>query len=205
MDVSKRLEQPVSNHPSGSEGSRLIQVVHSETHSIKVRIHLVHILANLLPHFCFNRVRTLLYRFVGVKIGNGTLILGTVEMSGMGAVWQKLTMGSMCQITGPAYFDLNDRITIGDDVSVGHHCVLITTNHRVGPSRHRCGEFNCAPIIIENGAWLGACVTVLPGVTIGRGAIIAAGSVVTKSVAANVIVGGVPAKPIKELSDSGAE
>ena len=55
------------------------------------------------------------------------------------------------------------------------------------------------PIRIENKVWLGANVTILPGVTIGEGAIVAAGAVVTKDVAARTIVGGVPAKVIKKI------
>ena len=55
------------------------------------------------------------------------------------------------------------------------------------------------PIHIENKVWLGANVTILPGVTIGEGAIVAAGAVVTKDVAARTIVGGIPAKVIKKI------
>lgn len=187
--------------PSGLV-SRLLSIVRNETESIKLRIHLAHTLSNLLPHFCFNRVRTALYRSIGVSIGNGTLVLGTMELSGMGAVWSKLRIGSDCQITGPCYFDLNAPVTLGNDIAVGHHAVFVTTNHRMGPSRHRAGEFMCSPIKVEDGAWIGARATILPGVTIGYGAVVAAGAVVTGDVPPNTIVGGVPAKCIREIHDA---
>jgi acetyltransferase-like isoleucine patch superfamily enzyme len=86
-------------------------------------------------------------------------------------------------------------ITIGDGTLIGHGSTLTTLNHSVDPSRR--GDMTPAPIVIGRHVWLGASVTVVPGVAIGDGAIVAAGAVVTQDVVANTIVGGVPAKLIR--------
>lgn len=88
-------------------------------------------------------------------------------------------------------------ITIGDGVLIGHNVVLATLNHAFEPSHRQ--DMNPQPIKIGNNVWIGANSTILPGVTIGDGAIIAAGAVVSKDVPENAVVGGVPAKIIKYI------
>ena|SRR5437868_3551554 len=88
-------------------------------------------------------------------------------------------------------------ITIEDEVLLGPKVNLITENHPFDPANRRA--LICKPIVIKRKAWIGAAATILPGVTIGENSIIAAGAVVTKDVPDNTIVGGVPAKIIKEL------
>lgn len=88
-------------------------------------------------------------------------------------------------------------IYIGDDVLIGHNACLLTLNHAQDPENR--ADMYPEPIHIEDKAWLGSNVTVLPGVTIGEGAIVAAGAVVTKDVDPNTIVGGIPAKFIKNV------
>ena len=75
--------------------------------------------------------------------------------------------------------------------------VLATLNHEQDPKRR--GELIPKPIHIGKNVWIGAHATVLQGVTVGDGAIIAAGAVVTKDVPSGIIVGGVPAKMIKQI------
>lgn len=88
-------------------------------------------------------------------------------------------------------------ITIGNDVLIGPKVNLITINHPQNPAERRATY--TAPIVIKNGVWIGAAATIMPGVTIGENSIVAAGSVVTKDVPDNMVVGGVPAKIIKEI------
>lgn len=90
-------------------------------------------------------------------------------------------------------------IFIGDGVLIGHNVVLATLNHAKSP----CDRSTMlpAPIHIGKNVWIGANATVLPGVTIGDGAIVAAGAVVNRDVPENTVVGGVPAKVIKHLSE----
>jgi acetyltransferase-like isoleucine patch superfamily enzyme len=88
-------------------------------------------------------------------------------------------------------------ITIGNDCLLGHHCTITTINHCEDPNKR--GDMILKAVRIEDKVWIGANVTILPGVTIGEGAIIAAGAVVTHNVAPRTIVGGVPARLIKAL------
>jgi acetyltransferase-like isoleucine patch superfamily enzyme len=90
-------------------------------------------------------------------------------------------------------------ITLEDNVLIGPKVNLITINHPVEPGRRR--STFCAPIVIKNNAWIGVGASVMPGVTIGENAIVAANAVVTKEVAANTIVGGIPAKVIRTFEE----
>src|SRR5215218_2271745 len=85
-------------------------------------------------------------------------------------------------------------ITLEDNVLIGPKVNLITINHPVEPSQRR--STFCAPILIKRNAWIGVGASVMPGVTIGENSIVAANAVVTKDVAANTIVGGIPARVI---------
>jgi acetyltransferase-like isoleucine patch superfamily enzyme len=82
---------------------------------------------------------------------------------------------------------------------VGARVLFLTSGHEIGPSERRAGPVHSSPITVEDGCWIGAGSILLPGVTIGRGSIVAAGSVVTKDVAPDTLVGGIPARPIREL------
>ncbi|HUH33612.1 MAG TPA: sugar O-acetyltransferase [Daejeonella sp.] len=88
-------------------------------------------------------------------------------------------------------------ITIEDDVQIGPRVNLVTENHPVDPSKRK--DLDLKSILIKKNAWIGAGATILPGVTIGENAIVAAGAVVNKDVPANAIVGGVPAKVIRSI------
>lgn len=90
-------------------------------------------------------------------------------------------------------------IYIGDGALIGHNVVLATLNHAKSPGDR--GSMVPAPIRIGKNVWIGSNATILPGVTIGDGAIVAAGAVVAGNVPENTIVGGVPAKLIRHLSE----
>lgn len=87
-------------------------------------------------------------------------------------------------------------ITLEDDVLIGPRANIISVNHPTDPTERR--GVIVKPVVIKKNAWIGAGATILAGVTVGENAIVAAGSVVTKDVPANCIVGGVPAKIIKD-------
>ncbi len=102
-------------------------------------------------------------------------------------------------IIGETGRNLSVRVFIGDRVAIAPRVTLITIS---GPNDSRLREIYPAKsgkIIIENDAWIGAGAIILPDVTIGEGAIVAAGAVVTKDVPPYTVVGGVPARPIKRI------
>lgn len=113
----------------------------------------------------------------------------------------KLRIGNGTHIGDNTIIDLVDDVIIGEGVALGPNCILYTHDHDYTDKTLPAwkGGLKHQPIIIKNGAWIGSGVTILPGVTIGDRAVIAAGSVVTKSVEPNGIYGGVPAKLIKRI------
>lgn len=91
-------------------------------------------------------------------------------------------------------------IDIADDVMIGPNVSLITAGHPVEPSQRR--EFVVAkPIVIERNVWIAAGATIIGGVTVGENSVVAAGSVVTRDVPANALVGGNPARVIRSLGE----
>lgn len=95
-----------------------------------------------------------------------------------------------------SFLDLGG-ITIEDHVLIGPRVNLITENHPLDKTERR--NLICKAIIIKRNAWIGAGATILPGVTIGENAVVAAGAVVSRDVPADTVVGGIPAKVIKHL------
>ena len=113
---------------------------------------------------------------------------------------KNLYLGRRVFINYCCHFQDQGGIYIGDEVLIGSHVVLATINH--GQSPETRGDNLPASIRIGNKVWIGSHVTILPGVTVGDQAIIAAGAVVTRDVPANAVVGGVPAKVLKYVNHS---
>lgn len=112
---------------------------------------------------------------------------------------KNITVGKHVFINMGCKFQDQGGIFIGDGTLIGHNVVLATLNHAMDP-RQRSSMIP-APIHIGKHVWIGSNATILPGVTIGDGAIVAAGSVVTKDVPDNTLVAGVPAKIKKTISE----
>lgn len=110
---------------------------------------------------------------------------------------KNIKLGKGVFINAGCQFQDQGGITIGDGTLIGPKTVIATLNHHMNPEKR--ANLNPAPVTIGKNVWIGANCTILPGVTIGDGAIIAAGAVVNKNVKANTVVGGVPAKYIKEV------
>lgn len=110
---------------------------------------------------------------------------------------QNIKLGRHVFINSACCFQDHGGIEIGDNVQIGHQTVIATLNHDLDPAKRR--NMIPAPVKIGNNVWIGAHCTILGGVTVGDNSVIAAGAVVTKDVPPNVVVGGVPAKILKEI------
>ncbi len=182
--------------------SRLWRITREDFEPIISR-HAFAYLAETLPSSAFARTRTAMLRAAGVKIGAHSLIQGKMRLTGHGNPCEMLSIGERTLVTGGLHVDLGTAIRIGNMVRIGHDVSLLTINHAVGPWYLRAGTSFFGEIVIEDGCWLASRCTVLPGVTIGTGAIVAAGSVVTRNVPKHTLVAGVPARVIRELSEEG--
>lgn len=110
---------------------------------------------------------------------------------------QFIRLGKRVFVNNGCTFMDRGGITLEDGVFIGPNVNLITENHAEQPAlRH---NVYTRPIRIRRNAWIGAAAVILPGVTVGRNAIVAAGAVVSKDVPDNTIVGGVPARVIRRI------
>lgn len=111
------------------------------------------------------------------------------------------TLGNGSNISDNTIIDVCDDVSIGKNVAIGNGCTIFTHNHIYNDKEKPAwkGGIITGPVKIEDGCWIGANVTIMPGVTIGKHSVIAAGAVVTKDVAEGVVMGGVPAKIIKTI------
>lgn len=178
---------------------RAWQLLHSETAELHLRLQLAQLAMWPLPPHVGNRLRVSLLRLIGFQIGRGTVMWGAPTITGSGDLYARLTVGEACWFNVGCFLNLGAPVLIGNRVAVGHQVMILTDTHAIGTPDRRAGIVEAQPVSIEDGVWLGARCTILPGITIGAGAVVAAGAVVTKSVAPHVLVGGVPARPLREL------
>lgn len=129
----------------------------------------------------------------GAHIGKGTFPSRRVEV----LLPMGLTLGNNVGIGWFAELDARGGITIGDNSVIASHVKIITGSHDIQDPNFTA---NFAPVKIGERCWIGTSALILEGVTIGDGAVVAAGAVVTKDVEPYTVVGGVPAREIKKRS-----
>lgn len=141
----------------------------------------------------FDEIRDLFSKLIGKRVSDDFRLFPPFTTD----FGKNIHLGKNVFINSGCRFQDQGGIYIGDNVLIGHNVVLATLNHEENPKRR--GNLIPSPINIGNDVWIGSNATVLAGVTVGDGAIIAAGAVVTKDVAPNTIVGGVPARYIRDI------
>lgn len=159
-------------------------------------------LANRMPRGRLGiKARRALLRLAGLHLGNKTIILGPLTIVSVGG-------GKQIKIDDRTFLNSNVRfasrggVTIGRFVQIAANVNFETTSHTIAfePGKNRANTF--APIIVEDHVWIGSGAIILPGVTIGRGAVVAAGAVVHRDVAPMTVVGGVPARFIRPITET---
>ncbi|WP_339725374.1 acyltransferase [Maribacter stanieri] len=155
-----------------------------------------HFAINYLPNKIINKIpfytlRHFYYRYVvKIELGKGSSIHLDTSINRF-----NIKIGNKSVINRNCYLDGRGGLTIGDNVSISPEVHLITATH---DAQSKSFEYSIKPIFIEDYVWVGTRATILPGVTLAKGCVVATGSVVTKDVAPFTIVGGVPAKKIGE-------
>lgn len=144
-------------------------------------------------YLCPKFIRRRIYNALGMQIATKN-IHPKNHFSGC-----KIKIGDGCYIGYMCFFDATGGILIEENCNIAMKCTFITSTHKIGNTNRRAGHNLTKKIHIGNGVWIGANSTILPGVSIGDGCVIAAGAVVVNDCIENCIYGGVPAKIIKKL------
>jgi acetyltransferase-like isoleucine patch superfamily enzyme len=156
------------------------------------RRRLINLLSGMLgDSYSMQYLRGRLLKFGGAQIAVGVRIRGPIHVDEL----KKLSIGPGSFLNCEVYLDnTGAEIRIGENVIVGFRVSMTTSNHDM-----ETREIISKPITIGDWVWIGACSTILPGVTIGKGAVVAGGAVVASDVMPYTVVGGVPARMIKKL------
>lgn len=152
------------------------------------------ILNNIITFLPIWFVRKIFYLLSGMKIGKNTII----NMKQCFLSPQRIHIGNNTHINQSSFFDGRGGIEIGNNVSISYFVRLVTGSH---DCQNKYFPVSYERIVIKDNVWIGINSIILPGVTIGEGAVVAAGSVVTKDVSAYTIVAGVPAKHISDRNN----
>jgi maltose O-acetyltransferase len=142
-----------------------------------------------------DRCRRPLLRLVGLRVAPDCGIRAGLRLTG----GTDVTIGAGAFVNVDVTLQADAPITIGARAQISAGTQLITADHEVGPSTSRVGADRHRPIVIGEGAWLGAGSIVLAGVTIGAGCVVGAGSVVTRDCRPDTVYAGVPAREIRAL------
>lgn len=149
----------------------------------------------------FPPVRAALLRAYGARIGDETIIHPIRFFNLYRTGFPGLSIGDECFVGDDCLLDLADRIELQDQVTLAER-VTVLTHTNVGYADHPLQSHfppQVAPVVIEQGAFVGAAATLLAGVTVGRESFVAAGAVVKEDVPPRTVVGGVPAAVLRSI------
>lgn len=112
-----------------------------------------------------------------------------------------LTLGPKTFLSYGCHIENREPVHIGAGCAIANQVSILTSTHEIGPQDGRAGAYSGQPVTIEDGCWIGARATILPGVTIGKGCVIGAGAVVTRDCPPNDVYVGVPARSARRIRD----
>lgn len=139
-------------------------------------------------------IRRFIYKCLGAQIGENVVFHYGTEIR----VPHRLRLGSGCIIGDNAILDAGNGITMGRNVNLSSNVSIYTEQHDHRDPYFRCTQSAPKNVTIGDRAWIGSNVTILPGVSVGEGAVCCAGCVVTKDVDAYSVVAGIPARKVNE-------
>lgn len=179
MDVKEeRIDLRIPDPASMEEGMRLAQLIFQLNHTMPMTEEYIGILKEMF----------------GERLGEGSFISAPVQM----VCADKIRIGKNVFINSNFLAMSRGGITIEDDVQIAPNVQMISNNH----DPYERQVLLCKPVLVKKGAWIGAGVTILPGVTIGEHAIVGAASVVTHDIPDFAVAVGNPAKVIRMLDSS---
>ena len=161
----------------------------------RIRYFFLWVINHFLCGNHFWNLKNKLLRSVGMQIGKNVKIVGPLKIDSCSnlLIDDNTWIGKNFVVHG------NADVIIGSNCDIAPEVICETGTHKVGESTRRAGTGFCEEIRIGNGCWIGVRTTILPGVKIETGSVVAAGAVVNKDIPKNVICGGVPAKIIKDI------
>jgi maltose O-acetyltransferase len=160
-----------------------------------IQLYLANHLVHSLPPTRLYRLKALLYRWAGLKVDPSARLLSSVSIWGQMplVIGRDTFVGHEVLIVGAT-----EKIAIGNGVDIAPRVCIVSGSHEIDMvGLHSAGKGKCAPIVIEDGVWIGVGALVLGGVTIGRKSVIGAGSIVVSDIPPETIAVGNPCRPIK--------
>ena len=140
------------------------------------------------------RVRELLAQLTGKPVDESVTLFPPFNAD----FGRNITLGKRIFINAGCKIQDQGGVSIGDDTLIGHNVVIATLNHDLAPGRR--ADMHPAPVVIGRNVWIGSNATILPGVSVGDDAVVAAASVVTRDVPAGAVVVGSPARVVRTVT-----
>lgn len=141
----------------------------------------------------FYSIKRNLLRIGGIQVARNVRVVAPIFVTADLTIGENTFIGREFSVYG------NGSVAIGKNCDFGPAVSVLTGSHEIGDANHRAGNGKSYHITFEDGSWIGARSTFLGDISVKKGAVIASGAVVINEVAENTLVGGVPAKMIKEL------
>ncbi len=182
---------------SNEDGTKIIYRKTAESAAMLANVKRAMAITATLNRLTFDdadEIRVLFSQLIGKKVDESFLLIPPFYTAGGDEirVGRNVFINQNC-----TFYDLGG-LDIGDDVLIGPNVSVITAGHPLDPSSRRAATIG-KPIVIERNVWIAAGATIIGGVTVGENAVVAAGSVVTKDVPRNTLVGGNPARVIRSI------
>jgi maltose O-acetyltransferase len=161
-----------------------------------MRIIVKFLINNFLSHTRFFKFKRFLLRLCGIKIGKNSSVVGPINFGNKCTI----SIGDGCWIGRNFIIDGNGYVEIGNNVDIAPEVLISTGGHKIGGFDRRAGKSLVNSVFVRNGCWLGTRVTIINNTVIGKGTVVGAGSLVTKSLNENSLYVGNPANLKRILS-----